>query len=67
MISTRRRSDGAAGNYRASEGLWKPALNSMSEEEIFTLNRLVTSNFRNAEKNGQISLAHNQTGGDYAN
>lgn len=36
MISTRRRSDGAAGNHRASEGLWKPTLISMSEEEIFS-------------------------------
>ena len=36
--------------------MWKPALESMSEEEIFTLNRLVTSNFRNAEKNGKTSL-----------
>ena len=36
--------------------MWKPALDSMSEEEIFTLNRLVTSNFRNAERNGRVLL-----------
>lgn len=36
--------------------MWRPALESLSEDEIYTLNRLVTSNFRNAEKNGSVIL-----------
>lgn len=36
--------------------MWKPALVSMTPDDIFTLNRLVTSNFRNAERDGRLSL-----------
>jgi hypothetical protein len=34
--------------------MWKPAQDAMSEDEIMTLNRVVTSNFRNSERNGQL-------------
>jgi hypothetical protein len=36
--------------------MWRPALQSMSPDEIYTLNRVVTSNFRNAERNGRLLL-----------
>jgi hypothetical protein len=36
--------------------LSKPALDGMTSEEIFTLNRIVTSNYRNAEKSGKLRL-----------
>jgi hypothetical protein len=36
--------------------LWKPALDGMSSEEAKTLNRIVTSNYRNAEKSGRLRL-----------
>ncbi|NPV25807.1 hypothetical protein [Bradyrhizobium aeschynomenes] len=36
--------------------MWKPALDGMTPDEIFTLNRVTTSNFRNAERNGRVLL-----------
>jgi hypothetical protein len=36
--------------------LSKPALDAMSWEEILSLNRIVTSNYRNAEKTGKLRL-----------
>ena len=36
--------------------MWQPASDGMSEDEILTLNRLVTSKFRNAQRNGHVSL-----------
>jgi hypothetical protein len=34
--------------------MWKPATDALSNDEILTLNRVVTSNFRNSERNGRI-------------
>ena len=34
--------------------MWKPAKETLSEDEILTLNRVVTSNFRNSERNGHL-------------
>jgi hypothetical protein len=36
--------------------MWKPAKDAMSEDEILTLNRVVTSNFRNSEQKGRLLL-----------
>jgi hypothetical protein len=36
--------------------MWRPASDSMSKDEIYTLNRLVTSNFRNAERSQYVLL-----------
>ena len=36
--------------------LWKPTLDGMSREDAIMLNRIVTSNYRNAEKSGRLRL-----------
>jgi hypothetical protein len=39
-----------------AQRMWLPALQGMSSDDIYTLNRLVTSNFRTAERHGRILL-----------
>jgi hypothetical protein len=34
--------------------MWKPARDALSDDEILTLNRVVTSNFRNSERGGRL-------------
>jgi hypothetical protein len=34
--------------------MWKPAREALSDEEILTLNRVITSNFRNSERGGRL-------------
>ena len=36
--------------------MWKPAKDAMTEDEILTLNRVVTANFRNSERKGRLLL-----------
>ena len=38
--------------------IWKPALDGLNSDEIYELNRLITSNFRHAENNGSVSIDH---------
>jgi len=40
------------------ETIWRPATESLTEEEIWRLNRAVTSNFRKSEVNGQLNEAN---------
>lgn len=39
-----------------AQAMWLPALDGMNKDEIYELNRVVTSNFRNAENGSSLDL-----------
>jgi len=43
-------------NVGATKFIMMPSLDSMSEDDIYEMNRVVTSNYRNAERNGRVVL-----------